>query len=59
MKTYARYTYNNDSTAKMLGNRWHIVEKECIKYYPSGQHNTITINGISVKAKYCEIVQVF
>ena len=59
MKTYARYTYTNDSTARMIGNGWHIVEKEYIKHYPSGKHNTITINGVSVKAKYCEIVQVF
>lgn len=59
MKTYARYRYTKDFTAKRVGNEWHEVEGEEVRYYPSGRHNTIIINGCAVKAQHCEIVQVF
>lgn len=42
MKTYARYIYTWDMTAKRVGNGWHEV-----------------INGVAVKARHCEIVQVY
>ena len=58
MKTYARYKYTTDYTAKRIGTGWHIVEKEYVQYYPSGRHNTLVINGCAVKACHCEIVQV-
>lgn len=60
MKMYAKYhksavlyPYN------VLGDNWYPITDERIVYYPSGKHNTITINGIPVKAKYCTIVYVF
>lgn len=58
MKTYARYKYTTDYTAKCIGAGWHIVEKEYLLQYPSGRHNTLVINGYAVKACHCEIVQV-
>lgn len=59
MITYARYIYTTDFTAKRVGNQWHKVTKEYVQYYPSGRHTTIVINGVAVKARHCEIVQVF
>ena len=59
MITYARYKYYNDFTAKVVGNVWHKVTKECKEYRPSGLCDIIVINGLSVKANHCEIVQVF
>ena len=59
MKTYARYTYNNDSTARMIGNGWHEVTREYTQHRPSGKHTIIVIDGVAVKAKHCEIAQVF
>lgn len=59
MITYARYIYTTDLTAKRVGNQWHKVTKEYVQYYPSGRHTTIVINGVAVKARHCEIVQVF
>lgn len=59
LKTYARYKYTKDLTAKMVGNEWHEVTKEEMRYYPSGRKNTVVINGVAVKADHCEIVQVF
>ena len=59
MKTYARYIYTKDLTAKLVGNEWHEVTKEFMQYYPSGRHNTVVINGMAIKARHCEIVQVF
>ena len=59
MKTYARYIYTTDLTAKRVGNQWHEVTKEFTQYYPSGRHTTIVINGVAIKARHCEIVQVF
>lgn len=59
MITYARYIYTTDLTAKRVGNQWHEVTREYVQYYPSGRHTTIVINGVAVKARHCEIVQVF
>lgn len=59
LKTYARYTYTTDYTAKRVGNCWHEVTKEYMMYYPSGRQLTIVIDGIAIKARHCEIVQVF
>jgi hypothetical protein len=59
LKTYARYTYTTDYTAKRVGNDWHEVTKEYMMYYPSGRQLTIVIDGIAIKARHCEIVQVF
>lgn len=59
MKIYARYKYTKDFTAKIVGNAWHEVTKEEMRNYPSGRRNTVVINGVAVKADYCEIVQVF
>ena len=59
LKTYARYKYTTDLTAKRVGNDWHEVTKEYVQYYPSGRHNTLVICGCAVKARHCEIVQVF
>lgn len=59
MKTYARYTYTADYTAKRIGNGWLEVTKEYMMCYPSGRQNTLVIGGMSVKARHCEIIQVF
>lgn len=59
MITYARYKFYNDFTACRVGNEWHEVAKEYQQHRPSGLCNIIVINGIGVKAKHCEIVQVF
>lgn len=59
MKTYARYIYTCDMTAKKVGNEWHEVTNEKMEYRPSGRHLCVTINGVSVKAEHCEIVTVF
>ena len=59
METYARYIYTTDYTAKRVGNGWHKVSKEYMMRYPSGLQCTIVINGVSVKARHCEIIQVF
>ena len=59
MKTFARYIYTQDITAKRVGNGWHEVTKEYMMRYPSGLHNTVVINGVAVKARHCELVQVF
>ena len=58
IKTYARYTYTKDITAKMIGNGWIEVEREMVKYFPSGRHNVVVIKGMIIKARDCEIVQV-
>lgn len=58
METYARYIYTQDMTAKRVGNGWHKVTKEYMMYYPSGRQNTLVINGVAVKARHCEVVQV-
>jgi hypothetical protein len=58
IKTYARYTFKNDITAKIVGNGWIEVEREMVKYFPSGRHTVVVIKGVAIKARYCEIVQV-
>lgn len=57
--TYARYNYTNDVAGRQLGNRWYKVTKEYLQYYPSGRQTTLIIGGCAVKARHCEIVQVF
>lgn len=59
MATYARYKFTTDRQAKMIGTGWHLVTKEYSMFTPSGLNNYITINGVSVKARHCEVVQVF
>ena len=59
MKTYARYIYTNDITAKRIGNEWHEVTNEYQSRRPSGLCTIVVINGVGVKARHCEIVQVF
>lgn len=59
MKTYARYIYTWDMIAKRVGNEWHEVTKEYVDYFPSGRQTVLVINGVSVKARHCEIAQVF
>lgn len=59
MSTYARYTYTVGQEAKRIGNGWHLVTREYTLRTPSGLHQYITINGIAVKARDCEVVQVF
>ena len=49
LKTYARYTYTMDYTAKRVGNGWHEVTKEYMKYYPSGRQLTIVIDALQSK----------
>lgn len=60
MKMYAQhkpsgvlYPYN------VLGDKWYPLTAEKVVVYPSGRHNTITINGIPVKEKYCNVIYVF
>ena len=57
--TYARYIYTNDFIGKKLNNKWYKVSKEYMTWYPSGRHTTLVIDGVAVKARHCEIVQVF
>lgn len=59
MATYARYNFTVGWEASKIGEGWHLVTNEKTKRTPSGVHQYITINGVSVKAKHCEIVQVF
>lgn len=59
MKTYARYKYTNSWEAKLIGCGWHEITAEYTKYYPSGKHLTVIVNGLAVKARECELVQVF
>ena len=59
MLTYARYKYKNDVMGKVLGTEWYLVTSERMTYYPSGRHNTLIINGYAVKAKHCDVVQIF
>ena len=59
MKTYARYIYTQDMTAKRIGNEWIEVTQEYVMYYPSGRQSVVVLRGIAVKARHCEIVQVF
>ena len=59
MKTYARYTNTQDWIAKRVGNEWHEVTEERKEWRPSGLHTVVVINGLGIKACYCEIVTVF
>ena len=59
MKTYARYIYTQDMTAKRIGNEWIEVTQEYVMCYPSGRQNVVVLRGVAVKARHCEIIQVF
>ena len=59
MATYARYNFTTGWEASKIGTGWHLVTNERIMYTPSGRHTYITINGVAVKARHCEVVQVF
>lgn len=59
MKTYARYNYTTGWEAQRIGTGYHEVTASKMLRTPSGLHEYITINGVSVKARHCEIVQVF
>lgn len=59
MATYARYNFTTGREARCIGQGWFLVTNEKTLRTPSGIHQYITINGISVKARHCEIVQVF
>ena len=59
MATYARYNFTTGWEATKIGTGWHLVTNERIMYTPSGRHTYITINGVAVKARHCEVVQVF
>ena len=59
MVTYARYNFTTGWEATKIGIGWHLVTNERIMRTPSGVHQYITINGVAVKARHCEIVQVF
>ena len=59
MSTYAKYNFTTGWEAEKIGEGWHLVTHEKTKRTPSGTHQYITINGVSVKARYCEVVQVF
>lgn len=59
MKEYARYKFRKGWEAERLGEEWHEVTKTTTMRTPSGLNQYITINGVSVKARFCEIVQVF
>lgn len=59
MKTYAKYNFTTGWEANKIGEGWYEVTNERTMRTPSGTHQYITINGVSVKARYCEVVQVF
>lgn len=59
MKTYARYIYTVGWEAERIGAGYHEVTASRMLRTPSGLNEYITINGVSVKARHCEIVQVF
>jgi hypothetical protein len=59
MATYARYNFTVGWEASKIGEGWHLVTNEKTMRTPSGVHQYITINGVSVKARHCEVVQVF
>lgn len=58
LKTYARYIYKNDGTARCIGNGWIEVTKEYMMWFPSGRQNVVVLKGLAIKAKHCEIIQV-
>ena len=59
MATYARYNFTTRWEANKIGEGWHLGTNEKTLRTPSGVHQYITINGVSVKARHCEVVQVF
>lgn len=59
MSTYARYNFTTGREAERIGTDWHLVTNEYTMRTPSGIHQYITINGVAVKARHCEVVQVF
>ena len=59
MKTFAKYTFTVGREADHLGSEWHEVTDSKMRYTPSGLNEYITIKGMSVKARFCEIVYVF
>ena len=59
MKTYARYNFTYGWQAEKIGEGWHLVTNEYTMQTPSGRNAYITINGISVKARFCTVIQVF
>ena len=59
MKEYARYKYTTGWEADRIGPGYHEITASKMFRTPSGLNEYITINGVSVKARHCEIVQVF
>ena len=59
MKEYARYKYTTGWEAERIGVGYHEITASKMLRTPSGLNEYITINGVSVKARHCEIVQVF
>lgn len=59
MKTYARYLFTTGWEATKIGSGWHEVTNSKHMRTPSGMNEYITLNGVSVKARFCEVVQVF
>lgn len=58
MSTYAKYNFTKGWEAEKIGEGWHLVTNERTMRTPSGVHQYITINGVSVKARHCTVVQV-
>lgn len=59
MKVYAKHICKYDGFDAFLGNEWHLVEKETVRWYPSGLRKVVYIKGKYVKADNCQIVYVF
>lgn len=59
MSTYAKYNFTKGWEAEKIGEGWHLVTNERTMRTPSSVHQYITINGVSVKARHCVVVQVF
>jgi hypothetical protein len=59
MSIYAKYNFSVGFEAERIGSGWHLVTKSRMQRTPSGLHEYVTINGVSVKARHCEIVYVF
>ena len=59
MATYAKYNFKVGFEAQRIGGGWHLVTNSRMQRTPSGLHEYVTINGVSVKARHCEVVQVF
>lgn len=59
MKEYARYKYTTGWEADRIGPGYHEVTASKMLRTPSGLNEYVTINGVSVKARHCDIVQVF